>query len=360
MSRPVIARLRTQALTHNYQLLCQQAGEASVMAVIKANGYGHGLEGVATRLWDAGCRHFAVTDAEEGAALRQILLAQDSESGDAEIALLAGLFDDGDAQLVCKHQLTPVIHDKEEVARLLRARFSGRLWLKMDTGMHRLGAEAARQLLDRCYRRRWPVIGLMSHLACSDDANHPLNTQQIERLRSFLNLLGPGLKGSQLSSAGLATMPEAALDVVRPGIALYGSEPVVDQPLGLKPVMQLEAEVMQVRKVAAGESISYGADFVADRPMRVAVLCAGYGDGIPRLLGARGGQVVMHEVAMPIVGRVCMDYTMVDVTGHPVRAGDRAQFWGDDLPANAVAARCDTISYELFTGVGSRGQRIWE
>ncbi|MDQ6950121.1 MAG: alanine racemase [Mariprofundales bacterium] len=360
MSRSVIARLNSAALAHNYQLLQQLAGEASLMAVVKANAYGHGLEGAATRLWDAGCRQMAVTDAEEGVTLRELLRAHDPASeAECEIALLSGLFDDADAALICTHRLTPVIHDKEEVARLLRARFAGRLWVKMDTGMHRLGAEAARQLLDRCYRRRWPVIGLMSHLACADDAEHPLNAQQVERMRSFLNLLGP-IKGSLLNSAGLITMPNCALDVVRPGIALYGAEPVADKPVGLQPVMQLEAKVMQVRKVAPGEGISYGAEFVADRPMRVAVVCAGYGDGVPRLLGARGGEVMIADERMPIVGRICMDYTMVDITGHTVRAGDTVQFWGADLLATEVATRCETISYELFTGVSERVKRHWE
>jgi len=371
MSRPVVARMNGDALVHNYSTVCGLAGDAVVMAVVKANGYGHGIAGAATRLWDAGCRSFAVTDTDEGVLLRQLLqehvllqedaaLNTENDGAIAEIALLSGVFDDADAAAVVAHKLVPVIHDKEEVARLRRARFNGRLWLKMETGMNRLGSDQARQLLDRCFRCRWPVAGLMSHLACADVADHPLNAQQAERIRSYLNLMGPGLSGSLLNSAGLITMPQAALDVVRPGIALYGAQPIAESTCDLRPVMQFESEVMQVHRVDAGATISYGGEFIAEKPMRVAVIAAGYGDGVPRRLGSCGGVVVCKGEKLPIVGRVCMDYTIVDVSGFTVKTGERVQFWGDELPVEEVAARCDTISYELFTGVNARVARIWE
>ena len=361
MSRPVIARMCGEALVHNYTVVKAMAGEAAVMAVVKADGYGHGMIATATRLWDAGCRSFAVTDADEGVALRLALQEHgDDDAPLAEITLLSGVFDDADASAIVAHKLVPVIHDKEEVARLRRARFNGRLWLKMETGMNRLGADQARQLLDRCFRCRWPVAGLMSHLACADIADHPLNQQQEDRLRSYLNLMGPGLSGSLLNSAGLITMPQAALDVVRPGIALYGAQPVTETPCDLRPVMSLEAEVMQVHRVDAGATISYGGECIAKQPMRVAVVAAGYGDGVPRSLGSCGGEVVCKGDRLPIVGRVCMDYTIIDISGYTIKAGDRVQFWGDALPVDEVATRCDTISYALFTGVNARVPRIWE
>ncbi|RMH49823.1 MAG: alanine racemase [Zetaproteobacteria bacterium] len=360
MSRPVTARMEGAALQHNYRLLAGLTPEARLMAVVKADGYGHGLEGVAGALWDAGCRDFAVTDAEEGARLRSLLHAREEEWGErASVTLFSGLFDDEDARLVVAHELAPVIHSQEEVARLRRARFSGGLWLKVETGMNRLGADHVRQLLDRCYRCRWPVRGLLSHLACADLPEHPLNARQIERMRSHLNLLGPGLSGSLLNSAGMVHFPEAAFDVVRPGIALYGSQPVAGGSLDLRPVMRLEAEIMQIHRVEAGGAVSYGAEYVATRPMRVAVVAAGYGDGVPRRLGCVGGEVWCGGERFPIVGRVCMDYTMIDVTGSTLRVGDRVQFWGDGIPVDAVAARCGTIGYELFTGVNRRVRRLW-
>ncbi len=361
MSRPVVARMNGDALVHNYTMVRELAADAAVMAVVKADGYGHGMVATATRLWDAGCRSFAVTDADEGVALR---LALREHCGDdaplPEITLLSGVFDDADATAIVAHKLVPVIHDKEEVARLRRARFSGRLWLKMETGMNRLGADQARQLLDRCFRCRWPVAGLMSHLACADDPEHPLNKQQEDRMRSYLNLMGPGLSGSLLNSAGLITMPHAALDVVRPGIALYGAQPVPTAPRDFQPVMALEAAVMQVHRVDAGAVISYGAEFVAEQPMRVAVVAAGYGDGVPRNLGSCGGEVICKGNRLPVVGRVCMDYTIIDISGCTIKAGDRVQFWGDLLPVDEVAAKCGTISYALFTGVNARVPRVWE
>ncbi|MDQ6963516.1 MAG: alanine racemase [Mariprofundales bacterium] len=371
MSRPVIARMSSEALIDNYNTIRQLAGEAVIMAVVKADGYGHGMVEAATRLWDAGCDSFAVTDASEGVALRQALqeharqVEESAGSGEesgrsaAEITLLSGIFDDEDTAAVVAHRLVPVIHDKEEVARLRRARFNGRLWLKMETGMNRLGAEQARQLLDRCFRCRWPVAGLLSHLACADEADHPLNAQQAERMRSYLNLMGPGLSGSLLNSAGLITMPQFAFDVVRPGIALYGAQPTAESTCNLHPVMSLEAEIMQIHRVDAGAVISYGGEFVADNPMRVAVVAAGYGDGIPRRASSCGGVVIHKGKKLPMVGRVCMDYTIIDVSGITAKVGDRVQFWGDMLPVDEVATSCETISYELFTGVNARVPRLW-
>ncbi len=358
MSRPVVARMCGGALRHNYQLIRSQAGDAQVMAVVKADGYGHGLAETADVLRQEGCRSFAVTDAGEGVRLHGVL-AERMKEEPCEITLLSGVFDDEDARGVVEYGLTPVIHDKEEIARLRRVRFHGPLWLKMETGMNRLGADPARQLLDRCYRCRWPVRGLLSHLACADDAAHPLNGQQIERMRSHLNLLGPGLSGSLLNSAGIVNFPEAAFDVVRPGIALYGGQPVAARAIDLQPVMCLEAEIMQIHRVDAGASVSYGAEFVAEQPMRVAVVAAGYGDGIPRSLGEHGGAVSCKGELLPIVGRICMDYTMIDVSGSSARVGDPVQFWGDVVSADAVATQCGTISYELFTGVNRRVRRIW-
>jgi len=371
MSRPIIARMDGAALVHNYNTMQELSGDASVMAVIKANGYGHGMIDAATRLWDAGCRSFAVTDADEGVQLRQALHDHSSqaeepteqEEGDpteAEIALLSGVFDDAEAAAVVAHRLVPVVHDKEGVARLRRARFNGRLWLKMETGMNRLGADQARQLLDRCFRCRWPVAGLMSQLACADRAEHPLNAQQAERMRSYLNLMGPGLSGSLLNSAGIITMPQAAFDVVRPGIALYGAQPTTQTHCDLQPVMRLEADIMQIHRVDIGSVVSYGGEFVAEKPMRVAIIAAGYGDGVPRRLGSAGGVVAYKGEQLPIVGHICMDYTIVDVSGVTLKAGETVQFWGDELPVEEVASRCETISYELFTGINARVPRVWE
>jgi len=157
----------------------------------------------------------------------------------------------------------------------------------------------------------------------------------------------------------MVNMPEHSMDIVRPGIALYGAEPIPAQPLGLKPVMQVSGAVMQIRAISAGAQVSYGASFKADKAMRIAVVSMGYADGLPRALGNHGHAFFAGQ-KLAIIGRVCMDYTMVDITNVNIQPGAEVEFWGENILANDVAASTDTISYTLFTGVGARVQRVAE
>ena len=353
MSRPAVARINLDALRHNLRTLARRAGPARLMAVVKANAYGHGLDIVAPALMEAGCQVFAVTDAAEGAALRRIL------GREADIVALSGVFDAEDARWCAEARITPTLTETRQVAMLSAAGFRGEVWLKVDTGMRRLGSPDAAALLNACRKTGLGIAGLMSHLACADAPDHPLNQAQLEAFRAQLDALPERAPGSLLNSAGLASMPEAAMDVVRPGIALYGVEPVSERPLGLQPVMQLTSRIMQVRRIQRGESVSYGATFTARRNMRIAVVALGYADGLPRLLSNRGAAVRLAapESRLPIVGRVCMDYCLLDVTEADVSAGDEVEFWGPNLPAASVAAQARTIAYELFTGVSARVKR---
>ncbi|MDX8406696.1 MAG: alanine racemase [Mariprofundus sp.] len=356
MSRPAIAWINLDHLRHNYRLLAQLAAPARVMAVVKANAYGHGLNLVAPALFEAGCRGFAVSEAKEGALLRDIL-ANIDHTISAEITLLSGIFDVEGAALASAHRLTPVVIDSNQLILLQQSGFNGSVWIKVDTGMNRLGASDADALLQQCLQADIRVRGMMSHLACADIPEHPLNRQQTERFKRLRSAVAPDLPASLLNSAGMVSMPDQRLEVVRPGIALYGSEPVTGHPLGLKPVMCLTARVLQIRQIEAGDTISYGAGFTASRRMRIAVVSAGYADGIPRAL-SNCGHAIYLGAALPITGRVCMDYTMLDVTGSDIKCGDNVEFWGHQLTANTVAAMIDTISYTLFTGVGERVQRV--
>ncbi len=354
MSRPVVARIHLASLRHNYRTLARLAGSSQIMAVVKADAYGHGLEPVARTLAAEGCAEFGVTDAEEGIRLRGILGAS------ATITLLSGIFDAEDARACREHRLVPAVYEPEQIRWLKRAGFAGPVWLKLDTGMNRLGALEPERLRDELRQNGIAIRGVLSHLACADTPEHPLNAAQIRRFLSLAEALdrSPNEKmlRSLANSAGLIALPEARLDLARPGLALYGCEPVANRPAGLRPVMRLAARVLQVRALATGESVSYGASFTATRPMRVATLAAGYADGVPRGLSNHGA-VFLGGRECPIVGRVCMDYTIVDVTGLSVRVGDEAEFWGARMPLARVAALLDTIPYTLLTGVTARVPR---
>lgn len=348
--RPATALIDLANLVHNYRLLEGRAGGAKVMAVVKANAYGHGLELVAPALFEAGCRHFAVTDAAEGERARSLLPQAES------IVLLSGIFDAADAAAAAASRLTPVIVDDRQAKLLAAASFSGSVWIKVNTGMQRLGAEDAAALMKQCRQEGIGLAGIMSHLACADAPEHPLNRVQSDEFSALHETLAPQAPASLLNSAGMVSLPDHTFDFVRPGIALYGVEPIAAEPLGLKPAMRFCGEVMQLHRVSAGCSISYGASFTAPDDMAVAVVSLGYGDGLPRLLSNRG-HGSCRGTRLPIVGRVCMDFCLLDCTGTDISAGDTIEFWGESIAAADVAEETGTIAYELFTGVTERVSR---
>jgi len=355
-SRPAVARINHQHLRHNYAILDKKSGSAKIMAIIKANAYGHGLEAVAATLSDAGCRSFGVTDAQEGVALRQSLSAFEA----IDISLLSGLFHANDALLAATANLTPVITEHRHIHWLQAANFHGQAWIKIDSGMHRLGSTDPAMLITQCQQADITICGLMSHLACADEPDHPMNHQQVETFTRLCEQSDAILPRSMLNSAGIIAMPEHSMAVVRPGIALYGMEPLLTNPnlsIGLKPVMTLLGGIIQIRDIPAGAAVSYNSSFIASHRMRIATISLGYADGVPRAL-SNTGSVFLNGNICPIVGRVCMDYTMVDVSHTDVNIGDQAEFWGEHILANHVAAQLDTISYTLFTGVGARVQRL--
>lgn len=350
MSRPAIAYINLANLRHNYRLLAKRVPSARVMAVIKADAYGHGMPLVAPELFAEGCRCFAVTDADEGALLRGII------GQDADIVLLSGIFDASDAALSRSHALTPVLTEVWQANRLAEADFTGQVWLKVDTGMNRLGSKDVAGLHAVCRGHGFGIAGVMSHLACADQPGHALNAEQAERLLKFTAGLPADTPRSLLNSAGMVSMAQHAFEVVRPGIALYGAEPVAGKPLGLKPVMRLCGRVIQVHDVARGQTLSYGASFSAEHDMRVATVAMGYGDGLPRLL-SNHGRAHDGTAILPIVGRVCMDYCLLDASEAGIEPGSEVEFWGERLPATEVAEMIGTIAYELFTGVNGRVTR---
>ena len=356
--RPILAKIHLGHLAYNFRLLQQKAAPSSIMAVVKADAYGHGLIPVAETLFAEGCRSFAVTDADEGALLRISL--SENMAKTIDIILLSGLFDESDAQLILNHALIPVVSAPHHLDWLQGVGFKGSVWLKLDTGMSRIGAENTEDMLQSIHQYSMTLAGIMSHLACADTPEHPLNQEQLLKFESIQqHTQAPAY--SLLNSAGItAYSSEIQTDFVRPGIALYGAEPIPSRPLGLKPVMQLSGQILQVRDIQADESVSYGATWAAKEDTRIAVVGLGYGDGLPRALSNLGNAHHYNAGLLPIVGRVCMDYCMLAVNNHHVQLGDEVIFFGFDEQtptANEVAHLCRTISYELFTGINPRVTR---
>lgn len=339
------ARLRIDlgALAANYQLFRRAAPEA-VAGVVKANGYGLGADRVADALWQAGCRDFFVATAVEGRDLREALPG-------ARIFVFEGALADSTATLL-DGNLIPVLNHPAQADLWRRAGGARPVAVHVDTGMHRLGFPDSVQAdeLDGL-----DIVLLVTHLACADDPGHPMNQRQLDAFAAVRQRL-PGVPVSVGNSAGTLAGAPFAGDLARPGIGLYGGNPYLQADSPVQPVVTLEGQVLQLRQVAAGDSIGYGATFTAARPMEVAVVGLGYGDGLPRLLSNRG-MAALRGQRRPIVGRVSMDLTAVDVTGLGTQTGDWVEFIGRTVSVDEVAGWAQTIPYEVLTGLGQRPAR---
>jgi alanine racemase len=356
--RLIRALVDTAALRHNLGTLRAYAPGAKVMAVIKANAYGHGL--VATALALADADSLAVARLEEGLALR-------SAGVRAPIVLLEGVFSAEQLAEAARHGFELVVHDPLQLKLLEAHRGAERfvVWVKIDTGMNRLGfrPEAFPEALARLRALTVPVLELrlMTHLARADERAEAMTREQVELFETTLvraGVTGPRRLATSIgNSAGTLGWPKAHGDWVRPGLALYGVSPFsgeTAQQHGLRPVMTLDTTVLTVRAVKRGESVGYAASWRAERDSSIAILAAGYGDGLPRHL-ANGTPVLVGGERYPLVGRVSMDMIAVDVTGATkVAAGNRAVVWGEGLPVEEVAAHAGTIPYELLCGVSQR------
>jgi alanine racemase len=349
------AVIDTAALRHNLGRVRAVAPGSRVMAVIKANAYGHGLERAGQTLSDAD--GLAVARIEEGLALRRAGCR-------GRILLLEGVVDAEQLAAASSERLDVVVGGFEQLG-MLESR-AGReplaVWLKVDTGMNRLGfrPEEFRDAHARVVRAGGvgPEPVLVTHLASAELADDPATRRQLEAFRAAT----AGMPGgrSVANSAGLLAWPEARGDWVRPGLALYGLSPFAvgtGADLGLRPVMSFESHVIAVRSVPAGESVGYGGTWRAPRASRVAVVAVGYGDGYPRS-AAPGTPVMVSGRRAPLVGRVSMDMLTVDVTDlADVRVGDAVELWGAALAVEEIARSAGTIPYELTCRVSPRVRR---
>jgi len=357
-----ILTIDLDALTANYRRLRDLAAPAECAAVVKADAYGLGMAEAAPALARAGCKTFFVATLGEAKALRALL-------PHAVIYVFAGLMP-GTAELYRAHDLRPVLNSTEEIrewASFCAAQGEKRACaVHLDSGMNRLGLSAAEvdQVADA--RDLWQAMTLslvMSHLACADEAQHPKSEAQrkiFDRLRARL----PAALASLANSAGILLGRAYAYDLVRPGIALYGGKPSRQGENPFHPVVHLKGRILQVRNVAPGETVGYGATRTLHETARVAVVSVGYADGFFRSLSTGDGEtglvVYLGAHAAPILGRVSMDLITIDVTGVPEEISCRGawvELIGPNVSAQDMAHHAGTIDYEVLTNLGRRAAR---
>lgn len=355
MPRHTVAKIDLDALRHNYRLARDRAGDAIAMAVIKADGYGHGIRTVARALSDdTDC--FAVACLEEAQAIRD-------EGLPHTIVLLQGMHASEDVAVCCQLGLEPVIHSHAQLDWLARAAELPKCWVKVNSGMNRLGFGASElaAVMARLADMDCPVRGFMTHFASADEADNPATEEQTQRFQQAV-APWPEAQLSVGNSAAHFRAGQPLFDWSRPGIMLYGASPLPQKngsQLGLKPVMTLESELIAVRTLNPGDAVGYGGTWVAEQPTRMGIVAIGYGDGYPRHAGS-GTPAWVNGQRISLIGRVSMDMLAVDLSAAPdAQPGDRVELWGEHVPVDEVARQAGTIGYELLTGVTARVPRLY-
>lgn len=369
-----ILSIDLDALVANWRRLGAMAPQAECAAVVKADGYGLGAAEVGKALQKAGCRRFFVAHSEEALALRQAL---PHETTGTTIHILHGPTAGGEAELAAAN-LTPVLSTPGQIAAwaAMAKKLGRRLpaGLHIDTGMNRLGltdAEADAVAADPGKLEGIAPDFVMTHLACADEPDHPLNAGQRDRFAAWRQRFA-NLKGSMANSAGIFLGGDYHHDILRPGIALYGANPL-DPSAGprreasrMAEVVQLQGKILQVRSVDRGQTVGYGAGYIVEKPSRIATVAIGYADGFSRALSGRGSAIIkgrQGHVRVPIAGRVSMDLITLDVSAlaeedcHP---GMAVNLLGGGIDLDDQAASAGTIGYELLTQLGKRYRRIYK
>ena len=334
------------AIARNWRALDRMTGpEVQTAAVVKADAYGLGVTRTARALAEVGARRFFVAYAEEGAAVRQAL------GPGPQIAVLSGHMP-GDTEMIHDLDLTPMLNSLDQITRHLEALPGHPFGVQLDTGMNRLGVEAAEwQAVAPILIEAGPEL-LMSHLACADDRAHPLNAAQLATFQEMTD--GTGLPRSLAATGGILLGPEYHFDLTRPGIGLYGGQPFAEAAR----VVTLSLPVIQTREVATGESVGYAATWVAQRPSVIATVAAGYADGLFRALSNRA-RVWDGDIPCPVVGRVSMDMLAVDITDL-AETPRTLEILGPAQGVDALADQAGTIGYEVLTALGPRYQRRYQ
>ena len=352
------------AIVANWRKLEKAAVPAECAAVIKADAYGCGVDPVARALAAAGCKTFFLATVDEARAARAAVPS-------ATLYALDGIFQNcGDA--FAKTDCRPVIGDLNELAEwdvfCRRSGWAGGAAIHIDTGMNRLGLTIteAQGIVPRINAGDHGITLVMSHLACAEALNHPLNAKQLAIFREIASLF-TGVPASLSNSSGIFLSPQFQFDLVRPGAALYGINPTPEADNPMQPVVDLKARIVQIRNVERGDSVGYGGTWTARRPTRLAIVSAGYADGYFRAAGSndgtRGAEVVVAGKRCPIAGRVSMDLMAVDITDlekNAVRRGHMATLIGDGITVDELAHHFGTIGYEVLTSLGPRYARVYK
>jgi len=373
--KKVIASINLAHLKHNLAQVKSQLANNKIISVIKANAYGHGVFSIVKALKESDI--FAVARLEEALALRQFL---NRENMDHPILILEGISSVDDYIECEKYHLIPTIHCLEQLKILSvfhkqSPQTTLIYWLKADTGMHRLGLlnEDWSMVLETIqnFQTHQQPHGIMSHFACADETDNPLNKRQFQQFEEFYTTLDEfcSIDKSLANSAAILSLPETHFDYVRPGIMLYGISPFESSVTGrtgldeqLKPVMTLYSELIAVKTLKQGDCIGYGAQWCCPEDMTIGVVAIGYGDGYPRHAEA-GTPVLLHGIEVPLVGRVSMDMITIDLRHFfqvnnnllpDVNIGDRVILWGEGLPIEKVSQKSATIAYEILCQLTQR------
>lgn len=356
--RTATALIDRNALLNNFEAIKQIAPHSKILAVLKANGYGHGLERIAKALPYADA--FGVARLDEALALRAAGVIK-------PIVLLEGFFSAEDLPILSVNNFQTIIHNQTQLDAItspdLHIDKPLTVWLKVDTGMHRLGINAEDfqpfyQQLNYCKNVQHPVV-LMSHLASADDLNNDSTSLQLAAFEALTQERDE--PKSLANSAATLAWPSTHFDWVRPGLILYGVSPMSDrkgfeEKITIEPVMTLQSSIIAIREIAAGESVGYGGAWTSSKKTTIAVVAIGYGDGYPRH-AENGTPVLINERIVPLIGRVSMDMITVDLGENPTdKIGDIAILWGKGLPVEDVAEHASTIPYELLCNITRRVQ----
>ena len=361
-SRPTRAIIDLSACRHNLLQARQAAPDSKCIAIIKANGYGHGIVNIGHALKDADA--FGVATVNEAVQLREAGISK-------PIVLLEGFSSEDELNLIRGYQLQCVIHDESQVKILESSKASGlEAWIKIDTGMHRLGFEP--QTLNSVVKRllesnkiKQP-LHLMTHLANADDKHDETSLKQIEQFYIAIESLAEYSIDAQhtsiANSAGILGWPQSHAHWNRPGIMLYGVSPFINATAAdhnLKPVMTLSSHIIAVKQLKKGNRVGYGGTFTCDKDMTIGVVAIGYGDGYPRH-AKNGTPVLVNNKRTRLIGRVSMDMICVDLSEQEeAKVGDNVVLWGEGLPVEEIAECAETIGYELLCGVTSRVEFVY-
>lgn len=357
MNPQTYAHIDFVALRHNFKIIRKQVGQRKIVAMVKSSAYGHTMAPIAKNLPEVDA--FGVAEVEEGVLLR--------EAGITQPIIIMSRFTNKDQLPIClQFDLTLVVHQIEQLQLLEAAHLHQPIsvWVKIDTGMHRLGLnqETFKIVWTRLQKLSWikkPTV-IMTHLACADKPEHPLNDKQLKLFQEItIDLQEPKSIGN---SAAILTRPDRLAEWVRPGIMLYGVSPVEKTTAAdfhLKPVMTLTSVLIAINNAKKGESVGYGAAWECPTDTRIGIAAVGYGDGYPRH-AISGTPVLIKEAICSLAGRVSMDMIAIDLKNAPqAKIGDPVILWGQGLPIEKIASCAQTIPYELFCGLTSRVSYIY-